>query len=139
MSYKFKSVYPINTDFQQEYDNLIKYRKKNKVTYKVEEHHIKPRCFFTKEDEHLMNIDSNLVNLKRNEHFMAHYFLFEIYKNDRKYHIRAEKMFESMRMTLIHYKDDLSMKECAIIYEQNKLDYDKILEQNGLEKVKENR
>lgn len=85
MDYPFKSSYPDDSDFQLEYNKLIEFRKINKLVKKrgngIHEHHIIPRCFFTDDQLDEQEHKDNKINLRPHEHFMAHYFLFELYKD----------------------------------------------------------
>lgn len=70
-------------NYKEMYDQLVVFRKQHKLVKsneevgKIEEHHILPRCCGGTDDP------ENLVNLYAKEHFMAHYYLWKIYENDK--------------------------------------------------------
>ena len=78
--FKNKFILAIDTDidnYRQEYINLIKKAKENKVDKNYEIHHILPKSLFPL----WKNKKSNLIRLSFEEHYKAHYLLYKIYNN----------------------------------------------------------
>lgn len=138
--YEFKLYYDEDTNYKSEYDDLIKFRKFNKLEYGkcIHNHHIKPKCFFSNEEYDLQEHDDNLVNLRAQEHFMSHYFLFKIYYNTNKFK-RVESMFKSFELILDKIKkQDLSnIIYYSNLYEQSLKEYYEILEILAIDRINE--
>ena len=65
-------------DYKKHYDLLIETRKGlNRENIYIEKHHIIPICMGGN------NSRDNLINLTAREHFLAHWLLWRIYKNDK--------------------------------------------------------
>lgn len=63
-------------NYKKIYDSLIKRGKNRKLKCYVERHHIVPRCLGGSD------VNSNLVELTPEEHYMAHQLLVKIYPGD---------------------------------------------------------
>lgn len=127
-------------NYQELYDELISFRRENLLQKgnHNHNHHIKPRCFFTKDQLEEQEHPDNLIYLRPNEHFKAHLYLFLIYENTNKKH-KCEEMFNSFKLTLDHVRkyDVDYIEECSLLYEENLNKYYSILKEKTIRRINE--
>lgn len=67
----------------RQYLNLVEFALiREKPEGYTEKHHIVPRCYFPKEYTEKTNKINNIVIFKANEHFIAHFYLKEAFKDN---------------------------------------------------------
>ena len=124
-------------NYEEQYDQLIAFRKQNKLLKSEEElgiieaHHVIPRsCGGTDDSE-------NLVNLYAKEHFMAHYYLWKIHEND-QYRYEMLNAFWMMCVTRFKsqeksYAEYIKMSE---EYQEAKIQFAKYISKTISNKIK---
>ena len=88
--------------YREKYNSLINFRKANPppVGSYVEHHHIVPRTI----DPSRIKDESNIVALTGDEHFLAHYYLVNIYRDEEPNKTNYRKMLFALMM----------MKKCLL-------------------------
>ncbi len=78
------------------YNNIITNRLNNPISGYIEKHHIIPKSLGG------VNTSNNLVSLTAREHFLCHFLLTKIYKNESIEWYKMNKAFMMMKMTSLN-------------------------------------
>jgi hypothetical protein len=108
-------------NYKKIYDSIISKRQCNLVPDNVysENHHILPRSLGGKD------IKENLVRLTAREHFICHYLLVKIYKDDI---INYNKMITAFQMLKLNPNSKVKNRRYvnSLLYEKNKIFYSEL-------------
>lgn len=113
----------MNMSHQEQYDAIINFRKSNPLPEDQygEKHHIKPKSIYPE----LVNDKDNIVRLSAQEHFLAHYHLWLVYRDELHEKKLAKKMcfaFHRMKQQLLKCDDVESMSR---LYEEARIEFSK--------------